>query len=130
MRGAFYSDEKCMEIYGCIVWSAMLVPKSARVKYCRQKGGAKARGIPWQFTLVQWWDVWKSSGKWDERGIGGYVMGRFGDVGPYSASNVYICTHAQNTHDWRKEHWHKLTHGSRAPKSQEIPMPRTQSQNH
>lgn len=59
--------------------------------YREQKRNAAGREIEWHFTLAEWWEVWKSSGKWDERGRGnGYVMARHGDVGPYAPNNVKI----------------------------------------
>ena len=53
---------------------------------------AKLRKIAWEFTYESWWEVWESSGKWEQRGRGKgkYVMSRIGDIGPYSPSNVFI----------------------------------------
>lgn len=67
--------------------------------YLTQKGTAKARGISWEMNLATWWAIWDLSGKWSLRGNKSgveYVMGRFEDVGPYSPTNVYICTNAEN----------------------------------
>lgn len=64
-----------------------------------QRKNARQRAIEWQFTFADWWKVWLDSGKWFERGnrAGQFVMARYGDVGPYSASNVRILTHNQNS---------------------------------
>lgn len=60
------------------------------------KGGAKARGIPFELTFDEWWELWEPY--WDQRGRGqdDYVMGRFGDVGPYAIGNVSIITGREN----------------------------------
>jgi len=67
--------------------------------YTIHRNNALLRGVPWEFTLASWWDVWQKSGKWEERGCGfdGYVMCRRGDVGPYSTENVYIARSIHNT---------------------------------
>lgn len=73
---------------------------SPLAKYKSQHSNANKRGIPWQFTFADWWRVWQDSGKWELRGRGkGYCMSRFGDSGPYSKENVYICTIGQNFSD-------------------------------
>lgn len=77
--------------------------KTARDKYMAQRRGAKQRGISWEITFEEWLAIWLGSGHWRERGGNvhplGYVMGRFGDSGPYRADNVHIITHAQNSRD-------------------------------
>lgn len=65
--------------------------------YATQKSSAKHRGIEWKLTLWEWWAIWKTSGKWEQRGRGdGYVMCRIGDVGPYSPENVFIDLATEN----------------------------------
>lgn len=68
-------------------------------KFRRHRQNAKNRGIEWGLTFREWWDIWQESGKWDERGRGGYVMARFGDTGPYAKDNVEIVTSSQNIKD-------------------------------
>lgn len=72
-------------------------------KYFMHKRGAESRGIAWEFSLRAWWEVWEASGKWSLRGRGRlrYCMARFGDRGPYSTANVYICTNRKNGLDAR-----------------------------
>ena len=67
--------------------------------YRMQMNGAKYRGIAWEFNFETWLDVWVKSGKFSERGRGGYCMGRYGDVGPYSPKNVYITRCEDNVRD-------------------------------
>ena len=68
--------------------------------YVTQRRNAKNRGIPWAFSFPEWWAIWQLSGRWNDRGRGnGYCMARFGDSGPYSKDNVYICTIGQNFSD-------------------------------
>jgi hypothetical protein len=66
-----------------------------------QKLNARKRGIPFDFTFGQWWELWTSSGKWNLRGRGGYVMTRPGDAGPYCVNNVAIKTQAENLEEVR-----------------------------
>lgn len=75
--------------------------RSPKGIYNNQKSSAIHRGIEWLFTFETWWKVWEECGKWDSRGItsGKYCMCRHGDVGPYSAENVYIATQTQNLKD-------------------------------
>lgn len=62
-----------------------------------QRRSAMRRKIPWEISLWDWWMVWKTSGKWEQRGRGrGYMMCRNGDQGSYSLDNVYIATGSHN----------------------------------
>lgn len=63
-----------------------------------QRSNARSRGIEWNITLWDWWELWQRSGKWDIRGRtkGSYVMCRFGDTGAYEIGNVYIATCSHN----------------------------------
>lgn len=63
-----------------------------------QRRNAINRGIEWNISLWDWWQVWQQSGKWDMRGRekGQYVMCRFEDTGPYELGNVYIATCSHN----------------------------------
>ena len=67
-------------------------------KFEHQRQQAKQRGIAWDLTFDEWWAIWQDSGKWELRGprVGQYVMARRGDAGPYSRSNVFICTSTEN----------------------------------
>ena len=67
-------------------------------KFEQQRRQAKHRGIDWFLTFDEWTSIWEASGKWLLRGKkkGQYVMARTGDVGPYSAGNVYICLSSEN----------------------------------
>ena len=83
-------------------------------KYYSHKFNASKRGIEWDMTFPEWWNIWRESGKWSFRGRGyGYVMARYGDSGAYKVGNVYICTQAQNSSDQylvRRHHWARKTH--------------------
>ena len=76
---------------------------SLEEQFKQQARQAKQRGIGWQLTFDEWLSIWNESGHLHERGNkrGQYVMGRTGDIGPYAAGNVYICTFAQNLRDAR-----------------------------
>ena len=72
--------------------------KDIKLKYWSQKTKAKHRGIEFNLTFKQWWDIWQQSGKWEQRGCrkGQYVMSRKNDIGPYEVGNVFIQTCSQN----------------------------------
>lgn len=100
-------DRRSMSIYGCsfelarelnggLVFSAKRSP--ARI-YIDQRKNSIRRGISWKITFPEWVALWKDSGKWEQRGRGGYVMARIGDSGPYRVGNVEIITSAQNAKD-------------------------------
>lgn len=57
---------------------------------------ASARGIAFELTFAQWWELWEPH--YDLRGTrsGQMVMARRGDVGPYAVGNVSIKTSRAN----------------------------------
>ena len=77
--------------------------KRALEKFQVQRMRAKNRGVGWEMTFPEWWSIWESSGRWEERGIrmGSYVMARTGDVGPYAVWNVRIDTARNNLSESR-----------------------------
>lgn len=82
-----------------MVWHLRSI--GATAAYTRQRQNAATRGIGWELTFAQWWEIWEASGKWGMRGreLGGWVMGRHGDVGPYAVGNVVICSHSDNARE-------------------------------
>jgi hypothetical protein len=82
------------------------LPYAAVRAFISQRHSAGKRGIAWELSLDDWWRIWQDSGMWEERGPtrSGYCMARHGDVGPYSASNVYITTMRENTKDYYRVH--------------------------
>lgn len=69
-----------------------------------QRNNAHHRGIGWDLTLWQWWQIWQASGRWGQRGRGqGYVMCRIGDEGPYAPGNVFIALAAENSSERRQK---------------------------
>ena len=65
------------------------------------KARAKKRGIAWSLTFSEWLGIWAASGHWlhRDRKQGEYVMSRFGDIGPYSKTNVFIQLATDNVSD-------------------------------
>ncbi len=63
-----------------------------RHQYACQKSKAKQRGIDFHLTYEEWFDVWKNSGHFEQRGCkkGCYVMSRIKDQGPYAIGNIII----------------------------------------
>lgn len=75
------------------------LPRVAEKAFQDQRQAAKKRGIPFLFTRDEWWAWWQVDGRWDRRGSRAHnlCMARKGDVGPYSAENVYPATMAENS---------------------------------
>jgi DNA-binding CsgD family transcriptional regulator len=105
-------DEKSIAKYGCnysqyreIVDLGKVMKAEGASKYTTptrawhsQRRNAIRRGIDWNLSLWDWWNIWLSSGKWDSRGRtkDSYVMCRIGDAGAYEIGNVYIATVTHN----------------------------------
>jgi len=96
------------EIYSFVGWHKYLkgnnmpikkrLDYKERQKYACHKSKAKSRGIEFNLTYEEWWDIWEKSGKWAQRGAqkGCYVMSRKNDMGAYEIGNVFIQTHEEN----------------------------------
>lgn len=67
-------------------------------EFLQQRRNAIRRGIAWELTFKDWWNIWENSGKYALRGrySHSYVMSRIKDTGAYSASNVQIKTARDN----------------------------------
>jgi hypothetical protein len=75
--------------------------KIAKQRYNEQKYRAKSREIEFPITFEEWCNVWKLSGKWEQRGCrkGQYVMSRKNDIGSYAVDNISIQLHESNAKD-------------------------------
>lgn len=104
-------DFRAIAAYGCTAAELdEIAPWGVRAKrdcpvraYRVHKRNSSARGIAFEFTLPEWWEIWQASGRWAERGRtrDAAVMARHGDSGPYAAWNVYITTLASNASDYQ-----------------------------
>ena len=76
----------------------MIDMRMVKKKFYSHKGGAKTRGIPFNLTFEQWWDIWRPH--WHNRGSkrGQFVMCRTMDQGGYEVGNVRIDTVKGNGH--------------------------------
>lgn len=111
-------DRKCLDRMGCTFqqWRQMRdlgreMRRTLGVSYSRtptgayisQRNNARKRGIAWEISLWDWWQIWQQSGRWEQRGRGsGFVMCRFNDVGPYKVGNVFIATGVENSSRGRR----------------------------
>lgn len=75
----------------------MSAPEDARLKYRQHKSNAKRRGIEFDFTFEEWWDVWAPHYANRGTGPGNLQMCRTRDEGPYKAGNVRIDTRESNS---------------------------------
>ena len=83
-------------------WSS-IYRKTPKGRFSRQKDHAKNRGIDWELSFEEWWEIWEASGKYAQRGRGKgkYCMCRYGDTGSYSKDNFYIdewCNNIKEQH--------------------------------
>ena len=97
---------------GPFVWTKSGYGSPAR-QFVNQKLTAAQRGIGWELTLPEWWSIWQTSGKYDQRGPGaGYCMTRVGNTGPFAKGNVEIKTVGQNfSESYYKHPWHERFKG-------------------
>src|SRR6185369_7519596 len=81
------SELRCLNSYGCSLEVLLSINGGLKVsakgapahRYLRQKTTARHRGIGFDLTLPEWWEIWQASGKYEQRGRGkGYVMTRIG----------------------------------------------------
>lgn len=88
-----------------------MIPAIAEKRYLEQRAQARMRKLPFTLTLQQWWEVWQSSGKWEQRGRrkDQYCMSRINDCGGYELGNVFIQSHADNVKDAQKGRIKSLT---------------------
>jgi DNA-binding CsgD family transcriptional regulator len=112
--GCSYAEYRRLSKYGKKQVAAGERPcRNPVTAFNSQRTTARARGIEWNLKIWDWWQIWQSSGKWDDRGRdkGGYVMCRFKDVGAYEVGNVYIATNSSASRGARKRKYHHLPLG-------------------
>lgn len=78
--------------------------KKYALAYYKHRYNAKNRGIGFELSFPEWFDIWVKSGHLDGRGNGGYVMARPTDSGPYKIGNVEIKTQSENIMDRHKNY--------------------------
>lgn len=73
--------------------------------YQDHRRNAAARGIEFRLSFIEWFSVWQSSGKLDQRGRGKgkYVMSRIKDHGCYELGNVHIQLFTENSREATKQ---------------------------
>ena len=103
-------EQQCMNWYGCSIeirnsFGDCNVKGTLAYTYKTQKNNSlNHRKIPFELTLPEWYEIWKESGHFHERGIGSgkYVMARIADMGSYTKDNVKIITHNENSRESRE----------------------------
>lgn len=101
-------NAKCLARYGLTYAQYReLIGTGLLKSYRNQENSAGLRGIDWSISLAQWLEVWRASGKLDQRGRGKgkYVMSRIRDTGGYEIGNVHIQLATENSREavakWR-----------------------------
>ena|SRR5208283_1750858 len=72
-------------------------PSHPDAVYRAQRATAKSRGISFDLSLCEWWDIWRDH--WPRRHQHRLMMCRYGDRGAYAIGNVYIGTPSDNAKD-------------------------------
>ena len=74
------------------------IPLAGVKAFHHHRRNATRHGISFLFTLPEWWQWWQIDGRWERRGRNAtdLIMARHGDMGPYSADNVYCITQGAN----------------------------------
>lgn len=101
MRPSEKRHRSIRRIYGCSHAELLEVGREVSQKFQVHRCKARARGVEFRLTLLEWWKIWTDSGHWDDRSVTGYVMCRYGDAGAYEVGNVRIATAAENYADRR-----------------------------
>ena len=70
-------------------------------RYRKQKYSAERKNIKFNISFDDWFNWWKSTGKYHLRGRkkGQYQMARFNDIGPYEIGNIKCITMEENTRE-------------------------------
>lgn len=76
----------------------------SRLKYLQHKANAKQRGLEFEFTFEEWWEIWEPHFHNRGRNKGMLQMCRTRDEGGYTPGNVRIDTVESN----RREAKHSL----------------------
>jgi hypothetical protein len=71
--------------------------RDPRDAYRCHKYGARYRGIAFELTFAQWWQIWEPY--WPDRELFNLMMCRNGDAGPYAVGNVRIATARANARE-------------------------------
>lgn len=94
--------EECKRYYQTYYWKGG--GRAKRAAYVRSPAGryqaqrieAGRRGIEWKLTFQEWVEWWGDDYSKRGRGPDDLVMGRIGDIGPYSLDNIEKITKRQN----------------------------------
>ncbi|RKY56962.1 MAG: hypothetical protein DRP93_00225 [Candidatus Neomarinimicrobiota bacterium] len=72
--------------------------KDTKIVYHAHKNNATYRGAEYLLTFEEWYGLWESSGKWEQKGVRGhqYVLGRKDPTKPFVVDNCVIRTQSEN----------------------------------
>lgn len=71
--------------------------------YYHQAYNARDRGIAFEITFDEWWNIWEKWFHMRGRGKNALCMARKNDSGPYAVGNVYLTTNLGNALDVKPE---------------------------
>lgn len=97
-RTGMLGEAKATAKFKCSIEYLKSLPDGVAQKYRSHRRRAIRRGVGFEMTLPEWWEIWRNSGCWEKRGVhhGEYVMCRKGDIGPYAVGNVFVDLATEN----------------------------------
>ncbi len=72
------------------------MPPEAKLRYAQHKHSARERGIEFDLTLDEWWEIWEPHFANRGRATNQLQMCRTRDEGAYRSGNVRIATAREN----------------------------------
>lgn len=84
--------------FGCTREQLLTIPVAARLAWRTQRRNSARRGILFELSVMEFWNVWDASGKWSQRGRGAgrFCMSRIDERSGYLVGNVRVIDNSDN----------------------------------
>jgi hypothetical protein len=88
----------CLRVYRCTPEELKKFTRAERQAFLQQKKNVRRAAIEWDLTLPEWSEIWFRSGKWLQRGRGGFKYGlcRLDSSKSFSAANILILKNSKS----------------------------------
>ena len=83
-------EARWMEKQGCTVAQWRSIPARARAAFMMQRSNARRYNEAWALSMWEWWELWRTSDRWEQRGRGRHVLGRLDRSKPWALGNVAV----------------------------------------